>query len=120
MLTHGFTCNIFNLLKFSPLVKNKRKGLDDSNNYRAIAINSCFIKILDYCILDAFEDVFISNSCEQQFAYKPNNSTTNCTFILSEVVNYYVKHGSKVFVILIDCSKAFDSVEYDKLFSIVI
>ena len=29
MLTHGFTCDIFNLIKFSPLVENKRKCIED-------------------------------------------------------------------------------------------
>ena len=59
------------------------------------------------------------NANERQFAYKPKTSTSQCTFILSETVNYYIKNGSKAIVSLIDCSKAFDRVEYKMLFEIL-
>ena len=117
MLLHGFSCNIFDLIKFSPLIKDKRKSHNDSNNYRAIAINSCVCKILDYVILDYFNDFFNSN--DRQFAYKQKCSTTQCTFVLSETVEYYIKRNSKIIVTLIDCSKAFDRVNYKKLFNIL-
>ena len=38
---------------------------------------------------------------------------------MSETINYYVKHGSNAILTLIDCSKAFDRVEYVKLFNIL-
>ena len=48
MLSHGFSCDIFNSIKFSPLIKNKRKSNNNSNNYRAIAINSSLKNIWLY------------------------------------------------------------------------
>ena len=117
MLTHGFSCSYFNLIHFSPIIKNKRKSFNDSNNYRAIAINSSLCKIFDYVLLQYFKDIFSTNS--RQFAYKPESSTTTCTFVLLETIDYYIKHGSSVIVSLLDCSKAFDRVNYNKLFKII-
>ena len=36
-----------------------------------------------------------------------------------ETINYYIKQGSSVIVSLLDCSKAFDRVSYNRLFRIL-
>ena len=87
MLRHGYTDNIFNLIYFSPLVKNKRQDLSDSNNYRAIALNSLFGKIIDYIFINFFKNIF--RSSDYQFAYKKDFSTTLCSFIMTETIQYY-------------------------------
>ena len=33
MLSHGFSCDTFDFIKFSPLIKDKRKSSNDSKNY---------------------------------------------------------------------------------------
>ena len=58
MLRHGFSNKIFDLITFSPLVKNKRKCISNSDNYRAIALNSSLCKILDYIFIEYFKDIF--------------------------------------------------------------
>ena len=40
LIVHGFTPNDFNEATIFPLIKNKRKSVSDSTNYRAIALNS--------------------------------------------------------------------------------
>ena len=40
-----------------------------------------------------------------------------CVFVLKELIRYYIKHGSCVYVDLLDASKAFDRVNHTKLFS---
>ena len=55
MLRHGLSDDIFDVLVFSPLVKNKRKDLSSSDNYRAFALNSALCKLLDYIIIDYFQ-----------------------------------------------------------------
>ena len=115
MLRHGYTDNIFDVIYFSPLVKNKRKDLSDSNNYRAIALNSLFSKIIDYVFIDFFPNIF--RSSDYQFAYKKDFSTTLCSFIMTETIQYYRKRSSNVIVTLLDCSKAFDLVNYRIIFN---
>ena len=43
-------------------------------------------------------------------------STTQCTYSMIETVNYYNFNKSNVFVLMLDASKAFDRVNYCKLF----
>ena len=84
-----------------------------TENYRAIAPNSSLAKVLDYIIIQQFPDVFVTDV--QQFAYKAGFSTTMCTFMVLETIQYYRSNGSNVYVTLLDCSKAFDMVNFDKL-----
>ena len=46
MLQYGYTPKQFRLSKLIPIPKNKRKSLNDSTNYRAIALSSIFGKVL--------------------------------------------------------------------------
>ena len=73
MLQHGLGDEIFDIITFAPLIKNKRKSLSNSDNYRAIALNSSLCKILDYIIIEYFKDIF--KSSDYQFAYKKGYST---------------------------------------------
>ena len=115
MIRHGFSCSIFNVVALIPIPKNKRKSLADSDNYRAIAPNSSLAKILDYIVIQQFPEVFETEA--QQFAYKSNFSTSMCTFMVLETIQYYRANGSDVYVTLLDCSKAFDMVNFEKLFN---
>ena len=51
-----------------------------------------------------------------QFGFKPHLSTTICTSLLCDTIEYYNEHGSDCYLLLLDTSKAFDRVEYIKLF----
>ena len=53
---------------------------------------------------------------DMQFGFKEHSSTTKCTFALTETVNYFRKNKSNVYVMLLDARKAFDKVNYVKLF----
>ena len=59
-------------------------------------------------------------SFDLQFGFKSESSTTACTFVLDEVVNYYNRNSSDVHVVLLDASKAFDRVDHIKLFNILV
>ena len=41
------------------------------------------------------------------------------TFLLEEVIQYYKNNNTDVYVIILDASKAFDIVEYVKLFHLL-
>ena len=42
-----------------------------------------------------------------------------CTMVLKEAISYYINTGSSVFCTLLDATKAFDRVEYVKLFELL-
>ena len=117
MLTHSYSHDHFNVVMLSPLVKDKRKNVCDSNNYRALALNTTACKIFDYIILEYFDSVF--DSSRNQFAYKKNHSTSTATYIVSEVIQYYNHRNSNVIAVSLDCSKAFDTINYEKMFEIL-
>lgn len=43
-----------------------------------------------------------------------------CTAMLKEMVSNYTEHNSDVYVWLLDPSKSFDRVEYNKLFQLLL
>ena len=64
--------------------------------------------------------VCMFSSSSMQFGFKPKHSTTQCTFVLNEIVEFYNNNDSPVFLVALDASKAFDRVEYCKLFNLLI
>ena len=94
----------------------RKKSLNDSSNYRAIAMSNILGKLLDKVILA--NNTMALKSSDIQFGFKSESSTTACTFVVDEVVNYY--NRSDVHVVLLDASKAFDRVDHIKLFNILV
>ena len=111
-LRHGFSPNSMILGTMIPIPKDKKKSLCSASNYRAIALSSIFSKILDWIILLKEEHSLCSS--ELQFGFKKGLSTTQCTFSMLEIIDYYNFNKSDVGVLLLDASKAFDRVNYCK------
>ena len=118
MIKHGFASEIINTSFIKPIPKNNKKSLSDSNNYRAISKNTIISKIIDYILIDKSGDKL--NTSAYQFAYKAGFSTSMCSFLVAETIQYYKNNGSNVFVLSLDASKAFDLVQYSKLFKLLI
>ena len=113
MLRHDFSPSQFCMSKLIPIPKSRKKSLNDSSNYRAIAMSNILGKLLDKVIL-ANHNMALKSS-DLQLGFKSESSTTACTFVLDEVVNYYNRNGSDVHDVLLDASKAFDRVDHIKL-----
>ena len=75
-------------------------------------------KLLDHILLVKCKDVFKTSS--YQFGFKKSHSTSQCTFVVNETIQYYMNNDSNVYVTLLDASRAFDRVEYVKLFKLLI
>ena len=111
---HSYIPQVITDTVLVPIVKNKLKPATDSNNYRPIAIATAMSKLIELVILDKCEQ-YLSTS-DNQFGFKKGHSTELCIFSLKEIVNYYNSHGSPVFICFLDIRKAFDRVNYSKLF----
>ena len=69
-------------------------------------------------MLSRYSDKLLTS--DLQFGFKAKRSTSMCTMVLKEVISYYVKNGSSVYCTLLDATKAFDRVEYCKLFRVLL
>ena len=114
MVRHACVPADFALSTLIPIPKNKRKSLNASDNYRAIALSNIFGKVLDHALLMNCSEVFSTSS--YQFGFKAKHSTSMCTFVVNETIEYFLQKGSNVYCTLLDASKAFDRVEYGRLF----
>ena len=114
MLVHGIAPDDLLLGTMIPLIKNSRASKQCSDNYRALTIGIGMSKLLDIVILNDQKDVL--ETSELQFGYKEKLSTSMCSFMVLETIEYYKSKGSSVHVLLLDASKAFDRVDYIKLF----
>ena len=117
-ITHGITPNNMLSGTLIPIPKNAKKSLSDCSNYRAIALGNLLCKLLDIIVMSKNYHVFSSSAL--QFGFKKQHSTTQCTFVMEEVVEFYNAHKSPVFIVALDASKAFDKVEYCKLFNLLL
>ncbi len=115
-IRHGFMPNRMLVSTMIPIPKgSKNESL--SENYRAIALCVLFLKIFEYCLLNGNRDKLLVSGL--QFAYKPEHSTSQCTWLAKEVISHYKNRGSDVYACLLDCSKAFDKVKHDVLFKML-
>ena len=117
LLTHGVALADLLLSTLVPIPKNKRRNKSDSNNSRQIAISSLLGKLFDIIILEE-QHKFAIITDELQFGFKKNSSTVLCTSFLMETVEYYNDNDTD-YLLSLDASKAFDRLEYVKLFTIL-
>ena len=117
MVRHGFSPDGMLIGTMVPLPKG-RWNLSNSSNYRAITISSLFGKILDNLILEKEASNLMTN--DLQFSFKPGLSTTMCSTMVRDTISYFVHKNSTVYGLVLDATKAFDRLNYCKLFKILL
>ena len=77
---------------FLPLFKGGLKDLGSTDSWRAVAGSSVILKLLDNTILNVWGHLLVNDSLA--FRYKNRTSTTECSWLVMEVAEYYRRHGS--------------------------
>ena len=113
-MIHGYFPKGLLLLTIVPIPKNRNKALNTSDNYRGITLSSLLCKLFEICILKSFDYELGCDDC--QFAYKSQTSTTMCTWAAKETISYFNNRETDVYACFLDCSKAFDRVNFKILF----
>ena len=113
-LTHGYISSILAISTIIPLIKDKLGNDSDSNNYRSIALSSVILKLFDWVLLLTYQKNFQLDKL--QFSYQQNCSTTMCTWMVIETMDYFLRNGSDIYVCVMDMTKAFDNVRHSTLF----
>ncbi|CAG2214579.1 unnamed protein product [Mytilus edulis] len=121
-------CNLFNLIiqtrytpldwKTSviiPLFKGGNKNKTDPNSYRGISLTSCIAKIFEKSLYPRFDSLHIKFPHQSQMAYQKELSSIHASFNLQEPIRHYIERNSDVIVVLLDSTKAFDTVWHDAL-----
>ena len=112
-LLHGTVTKSVLACAFIPLVKGS-KDPALSGSYRAIAGSSLLLKLFERCILLTWGDQLQSDSL--QFGFKRRCSTGQATWLVQEVLQHYLRQGSKPVAVVLDCTKAFDLAKFNLLF----
>jgi hypothetical protein len=116
MISHGHASEMLLLGTLCPIPKSNI--LNVSDKYRAIALCSSIAKLFDLVFIDKQRPHL--NSDPLQFGFKKDRSTSLCTLLLTGTASKFVSEGSSVYTVLLDMSKAFDMVNYNKLFEILL
>ena len=73
-------------------------------------MNTALGKLFELIILVTHRNTL--STSDLQFGYKKGQSTTSCTFVAEEVIQYYLNVDNDVHIMLLDASKTSDCVEY--------
>ena len=112
---HGTVTPSLLACAFLPLLKSSLKNPADPASYRAIAGSSIILKLFDKVVLLLWGHLLCTDSL--QFGYKVGTSTTQCSWLVQEVVNHFLRMGTQPIMTLLDCSKAFDMCKFSILFT---
>ena len=103
------------IAKVTPIFKSGAK--DNVSNYRPISILPVFSKVLERIM---YNRVYNHLDCkgllyEKQFGFQRNNSTEHAIHQLTRDITSSFEKGEYTFGVLIDLSKAFDTVDHQIL-----
>ena len=86
--------------------------INDNTNNRGITLTGKLLVNIILC-----DNVNILNSCD---LYVDSNPNTHFTFLLNEIIDYYLRHHSSLYLVLFDAFQTFDRVQYVKIFRLLI
>ena len=111
---HGTVTSSLLACAFLPLLKSSLKDPADPGSYRAIAGSSLVLKLFDKVVLLLWGHLLSTDSL--QFGYKVGTSTTQCSWLVMEVANHFLRNKTCPIITLLDFSKAFDTCQFSTLF----
>jgi len=113
LVVRGYITEDLSFSAILPIPKGINLNYSDSANYRGIALSSIIGKIYDLYVLNRYESLLTTP--DLQFGFKIGHSTSMCTMILKETIDYYRTNGNDIYCTMLDATKAFDCVKYCKL-----
>ena len=94
---HGTVTPSLLACAFLPLLKSSLKNPADPGSYRAIAGSSLILKLFDKVVLLLWGHLLCTDPL--QFGYKVGTSTTQCSWLVQEVANHFLRMGSHPIII---------------------
>ena len=102
----------------SPITKKPNVNSTLSDNYRGIALSSCFVRFL----IIQFLFKVLTNLIHLNYSLVSSVIVQHiCALcLLKETLSYYTKNNSFTFCTFSDATEAFDHINYCKLFYLII
>ena len=96
----------------------KGGGTMDTNNYRGIAISSCFSKLICKILFNRLDKYLEDNSIigSEQIGFRKHCRTTDHILTLKTLIDKAFKASSSLYACFVDLSKAFDTINRQTLF----
>ena len=90
----------------------------DTNNYRGIAISSCFSKLFCKILFNRLDKYLEDNSIigSEQIGFRKHCRTTDHILTLKTLIDKAFKSSSRLYTCFVDLSKAFDTINRQALF----
>ena len=117
MLIHAVSPHDMLVGTMVPIPKGNRLNLSCSDNFRGICLQSVLCKILDIFMLKREKNTL--NTSNSQFGFKEALSANMATSVVTETTDYYLNNGGNVYILALDATKAFDRVDFNKLFMVL-
>ncbi|XP_048483281.1 uncharacterized protein LOC119692001 [Plutella xylostella] len=97
---------------------HKKGCFTNTNHYRPITILSCVDKIIEKYFGQKINEFLSNNGIihEKQFGFQRKKSTTQLLSLFTEEVNNHLNNKRHVLAIMIDFSKAFDTLNHETLY----
>ena len=98
---------------------HKSGGKDDPNNFRGVAVSSCFGKLFNKMLQKRLEKICHSKNAisDVQGSSKAGSRTSDHLLIVKFLIDKYVKQkGKHLFTCFVDLRKAFDTVPRTQMF----
>ena len=106
-------------LKIARIIPLYKKGAaNECGNYRPVSLLSALSKILEKAICSQLMSYLESDHslCHDQYGFRPKSQTTHVVHKLLNIIQANSIKNEVTIVTFLDLSKAFDCLQYDKLF----
>jgi hypothetical protein len=91
-------------------VKDRNGPADKLSNYGGITLSPVTSKIFEVCLSVKFGHFL---SCHRlQFGFKRGSGCSSAIFVVQQVIQYFTKRSSNVYVSSLDATKALDYVDH--------
>jgi hypothetical protein len=108
----------FNTSEMFALVKDTLKSSSDINNIRGISVSDVLTNLFEKIMLTKINEKCTNN--KKQFGFSQNASCGHAVFVLKETMQIVKLRKKKMYATAIDASKAFDKVNRQLLWQILI
>jgi hypothetical protein len=106
---------------FVPIIKDRRSDVNQLKNYRPVSLLNYTSKIIERIVVDQLNDYIFNNNLgnPRQSAYKKFHGVETTLLALQSELLEVLDRGRAAFLILLDLSAAFDTVDHSLLLGVL-